>query len=83
MQKKFVEEEFAALPKMRDFDWRLDLKTASKTQERMKKPSLYLSLEMQDNTKVQFEMGRQQLKDVLQNFESINTQLAALTGGSQ
>ena len=28
--KKYLQEEFSGLPKLRDFDWRLDVKTASK-----------------------------------------------------
>ena len=28
--KKYFQDEFSGLPKMRDFDWRLDVKTASK-----------------------------------------------------
>ena len=34
--KKYLQEEFSGLPKLRDFDWRLDVKTASKQQERIK-----------------------------------------------
>jgi hypothetical protein len=32
---------------MRDFDWRLDVKTASKNQERMKQPVLYVKLDLE------------------------------------
>lgn len=28
--KKYFQEEFGGLPKLKDFDWRLDVKTASK-----------------------------------------------------
>lgn len=28
--KKYMQEEFSGLPKLRDFDWRLDVKIASK-----------------------------------------------------
>jgi len=45
--KKYFQDEFSSLPKMRDFDWRLDVKIASKSQERMKKPMLYVKLDIQ------------------------------------
>ncbi len=35
------------MPKLRDFDWRLDVKIASKTQERLKQPVLYVKLDME------------------------------------
>ena len=45
--KKYLQEEFSGLPKLRDFDWRLDVKTASKNQERMKQPVLYVELDLE------------------------------------
>lgn len=51
--KKYFQDEFSGLPKLRDFDWRLDVKIASKKQERIKQPMLYvkLDIESQNNGK--------------------------------
>lgn len=45
--KKYFQDEFSGLPKLRDFDWRLDVKIASKLQERMKQPMLYVKLDIE------------------------------------
>lgn len=59
--KKFIQDEFSSLPKMRDFDWRLDVKIASKTQERMKKPMLYVKLDVEAQDKEDHEEASQVL----------------------
>eukprot|EP00349_Pseudokeronopsis_sp_Brazil_P004282 CAMPEP_0202958168 /NCGR_PEP_ID=MMETSP1396-20130829/2526_1 /ASSEMBLY_ACC=CAM_ASM_000872 /TAXON_ID= /ORGANISM="Pseudokeronopsis sp., Strain Brazil" /LENGTH=89 /DNA_ID=CAMNT_0049676063 /DNA_START=265 /DNA_END=534 /DNA_ORIENTATION=+ len=45
--KKYFQDEFSGLPKLRDFDWRMDVKVASKQQERMKQPVLYVKLDIE------------------------------------
>eukprot|EP00352_Strombidinopsis_acuminata_P008007 CAMPEP_0176356138 /NCGR_PEP_ID=MMETSP0126-20121128/13799_1 /TAXON_ID=141414 ORGANISM="Strombidinopsis acuminatum, Strain SPMC142" /NCGR_SAMPLE_ID=MMETSP0126 /ASSEMBLY_ACC=CAM_ASM_000229 /LENGTH=158 /DNA_ID=CAMNT_0017709097 /DNA_START=18 /DNA_END=494 /DNA_ORIENTATION=- len=40
--KMYCQDEFSCLPKMKDFDWRLDIKTSTKNQERIKQPILYV-----------------------------------------
>ena len=45
--KKYYQDEFSGLPKLRDFDWRMDIKIASKQQERMKQPILYVKLDVE------------------------------------
>lgn len=89
--KKYFQDEFSGLPKMRDFDWRLDIKTASKHQERMKQPVLYVKLDLEGqgnadsfepNKQVLFQVSKGQLKEILNNFETINTQLQALTAST-
>ena len=44
--KRYIQDEFSSLPKLKDFDWRLDVKTASNTQERLKQPVLYVKLDI-------------------------------------
>lgn len=58
--KKYFQDEFSGLPKLRDFDWRLDVKIASKDQERMKKPMLYvkLDLEKENEQQVLFQVSK-------------------------
>lgn len=74
---------------MRDFDWRLDVKIASKHQERMKKPMLYVKLDIEsqnkgdENDQVLFQVSKGQLKEILNNFETINAQLSAITSAQQ
>ena len=46
--KTYYQSQFSSLPKLRDFDWRLDIKIASKNQERIKKPTLYVKLDIED-----------------------------------
>ena len=45
--KKYFQDEFSGLPKLRDFDWRMDIKIASKQQERMKQPVLYVKMDLE------------------------------------
>ena len=49
----------------------------------MKKPALYVKFDLEDDSgkekPVLFEVNKTQHKDILANFEAINTQLAALT----
>lgn len=89
--KKYFQDEFSGLPKLRDFDWRLDVKTASKQQERMKQPVLYVKLdlegqgnatEFEPNQQVLFQVSKGQLKEILNNFETINAQLQQLTANT-
>lgn len=86
--KKYYQDEFSGLPKLRDFDWRMDIKIASKQQERMKYPVLYVKLDLEnqgnatqveENKQVLFQVSKGQLKEILANFETINSQLSALT----
>ena len=45
--KTYVQDNFTSTNKLKDFDWRLDFKTSSKQQERMKQPVLYVKLDME------------------------------------
>ncbi len=64
---------------MRDFDWRLDVKISSKHQERVKQPVLYVEMDLEQQQQVLFQVSKGQLKEILNNFEVINQQLASLT----
>ena len=45
--KLYYQDEFSSLPKMRDFDWRLDVKISSKDQDRLKQPVLYVKMDLE------------------------------------
>ena len=74
--KQYYQSEFSSIPQLKQFDWRLDIKIQSKNEERMKKPTLYMKMDIGNSDKEQksvlFEMSKEQLKDVLANFEAIN-----------
>ena len=44
--KLYLGEEFTSLPKLRDFDWRMDVKISSKQEDRLKQPSLYMTMDL-------------------------------------
>ncbi len=47
--KKYLQDEFSSgLQKLRDFDWRLDVKISSKQQERVKQPVLYVEMDLEE-----------------------------------
>lgn len=78
--KRYFQDEFSSgLQKLRDFDWRLDLKISSKSQERVKQPVLYVEMDLEEQQQVLFQVSKGQLKEILNNFETINQQLSALT----
>jgi hypothetical protein len=85
LTKTYIQDEFTGTSKMNDFDWRLDFKISSKSQERMKQPVLYVQMDLEDSKEVTFEVSKGQLKGILDNFEVINQQLAGLaeTMGAQ
>ncbi len=35
-QKVYLQDEFTSLPKLRDFDWRMDVKISSRQEDRIK-----------------------------------------------
>ena len=79
--KAYYQDEFSSLPKMRDFDWRLDIKISSKDQDRIKQPVLYVKMDLEKDKstlddaqkqQVLFQVSKGQLKEILNNFETIN-----------
>jgi len=84
--KQFIQDEFTCLPKLREFDWRLDVKISSKQSDRLKQPTLYVKMDLDSGTQnddsglgtsqqasqVLFQVSKGQLKELLNNFESIN-----------
>ena len=76
--KTFIQDQFTGTSKLQDFDWRLDFKVSSKSQERMKQPVLYVQMDIEDSKEVTFEVSKGQLKGIIDNFEVINQQLAGL-----
>ena len=45
--KAYYQDQFTSLPKLRDFDWRMDVKISSKEIERLKQPTLYVKMDLQ------------------------------------
>ena len=48
--KQFIQDEFTCLPKLREFDWRLDVKISSKQSDRLKQPTLYVKMDLDSET---------------------------------
>ena len=46
--KQYYQDQFTNLPRMVDFDWRLDVKVSSKSAERLKQPILYVKMDLED-----------------------------------
>lgn len=44
--RSYYQDQFTALPKLRDFDWRLDVKVSSRTSDRLKQPALYVKMDL-------------------------------------
>ena len=44
--KQYIQDEFTCLPKLREFDWRLDVKISSKQSDRLKQPTLYVKMDL-------------------------------------
>ena len=57
-----MQEKFTSTNILEDFDWRLDFKVASKQQERIKQPMLYVKMELSNGNQ---EGSQQTHKDVL------------------
>lgn len=66
---------------MRDFDWRMDVKISSKETERLKQPTLYVKMDLEkdeaksgddQDQQVIFQVSKGQLREILNQFESIN-----------
>jgi len=77
-----------APPKLVDFDWRVDLKTSSGHLSRMRVPTIFLSLSLENQPQVlgcvpdrqhfQLELSKQALGTMLTGLEKIREQLAGM-----
>jgi hypothetical protein len=86
--KGYYQDQFTALPKLRDFDWRMDVKISSKQEDRLKQPTLYVKMDLERDTQntagsseqqVLFQVSKGQLGQILNNFEAINKQLSQMS----
>lgn len=86
--KEYYQDNFTSLPKLRDFDWRMDVKISSKQEDRLKQPTLYMKMDFAKDThaaseggdqQVLFQVSKGQLGQILQNFEAINAQLSQIS----
>ena len=58
--KRYYQDEFTCLPKLRDFDWRLDVKISSKSSDRLKQPTLYVKMDLdkEQENQVLFQVSK-------------------------
>eukprot|EP00750_Incisomonas_marina_P012145 INCI16607.1.p1 GENE.INCI16607.1~~INCI16607.1.p1 ORF type:complete len:194 (-),score=38.37 INCI16607.1:281-862(-) len=80
-----------SLPRLLEFDWRVDLKSSSAQQLSMSKPTAIINLlvqqqcttagEMPENTNVNFEMSKDSLDAMLAGLGAIRDQLNSVSGG--
>ena len=47
--KQYIQDGFTCLPKMTDFDWRLDVKISSKDHDRLKQPTLFVKMDLEES----------------------------------
>ncbi len=59
--KSYYKDEFSSLPKMRDFDWRMDVKISSKDSDRLKQPVLYVKMDLEKDTSALSDVQKQQV----------------------
>ena len=45
--KVYLQDQFTSLPKLRDFDWRMDVKISSRQEDRMKQATLYVKMDLE------------------------------------
>merc|ERR1712060_295796 len=58
----YLQDQFTSLPRLRDFDWRMDVKISSKQEDRIKQPILYVQMDLQ---KDQARSGDEQDQQVM------------------
>lgn len=78
----------ALVPKLVNFDWRLDLKSASNQLSRMSVPTVLINMEVQQRIKkvtiepevekIQFEMSKESLDTMLEGLRKIKDQLGQI-----
>lgn len=68
-----------SLPKLADFDWRVDVKTASDTVARMSVPTCILKLQVESNTESRETSRGQQTISVELSKETLDTMLDGLS----
>jgi len=59
--KQYYQDQFTNLPRMVDFDWRLDVKISSKSAERLKQPILYVKMDLEDAAAASGEQNKEVL----------------------
>ena len=62
VENSYLQDQFTSLPKLRDFDWRMDVKISSKQEDRIKVPTLYMQMDLQ---KDQAQSGESQDQQVM------------------
>ncbi len=56
--KQYYRDEFTCLPKLKEFDWRLDVKISSKESDRLKQPILYVKMDLEKSDEVLFQVSK-------------------------
>ncbi len=75
-------KEAGTLPRLRDFDWRIDSQLASKHGKEAK-PAMLLRLDIERSSAAEttvLELPRDRVKEMLNVFARIDAQLKAITG---
>ena len=77
-----------SLPKLLEFDWRIDILSSSDSLQKMRVPSVLLKMSVQQQPKVvgeqpeprvvTFELSREALNTMLEGLQFVRTQLAAI-----
>jgi len=85
--RESILEAQVSLPRLQSFDWRIDLKAASRQISRMVMPTVLVELKVEDYSaagshNVNFELNRETLQAVLDNLGKIRDQLNAVAGQS-
>ncbi|XP_025084935.1 COMM domain-containing protein 9-like isoform X3 [Pomacea canaliculata] len=86
--KTLTSERQVSLPKLVDFDWRVDVKTSSDAVARMSVPTCILNLQMEGNLEgrdsqtewqsVNVELSKETLDTMLDGLSKIREQLASV-----
>lgn len=79
-----------SLPKLKEFDWRIDIKSASDTAARLSMPTAIVQMKVEDfptsttevatTDEISFEVNRDTLDTVLDGLRKIRDQLASVAG---
>mmetsp|Transcript_23915 Transcript_23915/g.26546 ORF Transcript_23915/g.26546 Transcript_23915/m.26546 type:complete len:193 (+) Transcript_23915:27-605(+) len=86
--KEAVMADLVGPPKLVDFDWRVDMKTSSNCLSRMKVPTVFVAMQLQESPQekgvlppmkeVQLELSKQALGTMLEGLGKIRDQLGAI-----
>jgi len=71
-------EQLAAVPRLQDFDWRVDLVSASSEASGLHEPSCTLQLTTEQGREMRVQMDRQRLGELVASLGRLRVQLDGL-----